>query len=300
MTRHSTWDAADDAAARRAVAGMLVEVRPGRQLDVAVHPAPPGGTTVFFTHGGGGNKGQWRYLFREAVARGHGAVAWDWLGHGASPDADDPAAYAGTENLADLEALLARHGSARNLLVGHSMGGRLTLALLAHQAAGAHAVAGAILVASAAPGAIETSTSRGTAFVGRASPAMLRLLRPVIRRAFRRRAWHHDTPAALIEAERLETRRNRMETIKTIIAHPPPLRGRDLAAIDVPVLVVAGARDRIIPVAVSRRLADTLPRSRLVVVPDAAHQVMVEQPGRLAKVVFGFAAELGTPAAAPP
>jgi 2-succinyl-6-hydroxy-2,4-cyclohexadiene-1-carboxylate synthase len=59
---------------------------------------------------------------------------------------------------------------------------------------------------------------------------------------------------------------------------------RRLAALDLPAAVVAGERDTRY-VALGERLAATLPRARLVVVPGAGHAVHLEAPGELARAL---------------
>lgn len=49
-------------------------------------------------------------------------------------------------------------------------------------------------------------------------------------------------------------------------------------AIRTPTLIMAGAEDRAIPAWVQRKIADILPHTRFVVVPDAGHVVYLEKP----------------------
>lgn len=53
---------------------------------------------------------------------------------------------------------------------------------------------------------------------------------------------------------------------------------RDLPEIDVPVLVVAGEEDALIPVDVAERMATRIPGARLELVPDAGHLAPMEDP----------------------
>ncbi|GLH73398.1 alpha/beta hydrolase [Geothrix limicola] len=58
-----------------------------------------------------------------------------------------------------------------------------------------------------------------------------------------------------------------------------PDRRAQLASIQVPTLVVAGADDTLIPMRESVDMAETIPEARLVVIPKAGHLVAYEQPG---------------------
>lgn len=53
---------------------------------------------------------------------------------------------------------------------------------------------------------------------------------------------------------------------------------RRLATLDLPVLVIWGAQDRAIPLALGRRLHQMLPGSTFLIVPDAGHIPNLEQP----------------------
>jgi pimeloyl-ACP methyl ester carboxylesterase len=52
----------------------------------------------------------------------------------------------------------------------------------------------------------------------------------------------------------------------------------DLPALDVPVLILHGAEDQLIPLAEAEAMAAALPRAKLVVVPGAGHLPNLEQP----------------------
>ena len=62
----------------------------------------------------------------------------------------------------------------------------------------------------------------------------------------------------------------------------------DLAAIDVPVLVLWGERDLIFPVTHAEHLAEALPTGRLQRMPNVGHIAHVEAPSQLAAAIRGF------------
>jgi 2-hydroxy-6-oxonona-2,4-dienedioate hydrolase len=69
-----------------------------------------------------------------------------------------------------------------------------------------------------------------------------------------------------------------------------------LPSLDVPTLVVRGARDPIVPQRWAEEVARGLPRGRLVVVPGAAHTMCFTSPDALARVVRPFVAAAREPA----
>jgi pimeloyl-ACP methyl ester carboxylesterase len=63
-----------------------------------------------------------------------------------------------------------------------------------------------------------------------------------------------------------------------------------LAGVRIPVLLVWGRHDRIVPLDCAEQYADILPDARLEIVEDAGHVVDLEQPDTLARLVADFAA----------
>ncbi len=65
-----------------------------------------------------------------------------------------------------------------------------------------------------------------------------------------------------------------------------------LSRIDMPTLVLCGARDRVCPPEMSLAIAKAIPRARLVIVPSAGHYLPIERPDAVAEEL---AAWLATP-----
>ena len=64
----------------------------------------------------------------------------------------------------------------------------------------------------------------------------------------------------------------------------------DYANVDVPCLIVWGARDETLPVAMGFKLAAQLPNAQLHVVPDCMHSVHLEDPVLCANLIRDFIA----------
>lgn len=62
-----------------------------------------------------------------------------------------------------------------------------------------------------------------------------------------------------------------------------------LPRVRVPMLVVRGEHDRIVPMRWAKEVAELLPAGRLIVVPGSAHPVNYQAPGKLARLVISFA-----------
>jgi 2-succinyl-6-hydroxy-2,4-cyclohexadiene-1-carboxylate synthase len=66
----------------------------------------------------------------------------------------------------------------------------------------------------------------------------------------------------------------------------------DLLRLDLPVLAIAGDRDDGY-VRAARRIAETAPRGRAAVVPEAGHAPQLQQPEEVARLIVGFLEGLG-------
>ena len=107
------------------------------------------GPALVFTHGMGVSSESWAAL-ADALSEEFTVVCWDLLGHGRSPVPADPALYTRDGALEDLDAVLGSVADAPGapVLVGHSLGGYLTLA----HAATRPGVARGLVVLATGPG----------------------------------------------------------------------------------------------------------------------------------------------------
>jgi pimeloyl-ACP methyl ester carboxylesterase len=72
-----------------------------------------------------------------------------------------------------------------------------------------------------------------------------------------------------------------------------------LGRLDLPVLILWGAKDILVPRAGLERTARGLRRGQLVVWPDVGHAPQLEQPDRFARLLFNFTARRPIPSAPP-
>ena len=68
-------------------------------------------------------------------------------------------------------------------------------------------------------------------------------------------------------------------------------RRADLPRIAVPTLLIAGERDQAAPLKTMQRMAETIPGSRLVVIPGAGHMLHLERPAEFRAALLPFLAE---------
>jgi pimeloyl-ACP methyl ester carboxylesterase len=98
--------------------------------------------------------------------------------------------------------------------------------------------------------------------------------------------------------EQAEVRRDTVRVLRAIAAQPRLLvdAAERLPAFEGPALVVWSGRDRVMPPEHGRRLADLLPRGRLVEVADTCTLIPLDQPTRLAELIREFTQSQDRPA----
>ncbi|GAB1420126.1 alpha/beta fold hydrolase [Anaerolineales bacterium] len=62
----------------------------------------------------------------------------------------------------------------------------------------------------------------------------------------------------------------------------------ELAAINLPTLVIAGSADRMTPPQLGETLANTIPHARLELIPDGGHFLTLEQPERVTQIILNW------------
>ena len=83
--------------------------------------------------------------------------------------------------------------------------------------------------------------------------------------------------------------------MKSIRCSQPWVRAkvsRSWAAVGIPVLAVVGAEDTLTPEAEARRIAESVPDGRLVVIPKAGHLSNLENPKAFGDALEEFLAEV--------
>ena len=253
------------------------------------------GPLVLLVHGMAGTARNWDAVI-EPLALHNTVIAPDFPGHGESePGGGDYSLGSLASGLRDLMIAL---GHDRATLVGHSLGGGVALQftyqfpemverLVLVSSGGLGPEVGAVLRAAALPGAdlfIRATAGPGSAAGSCIAGALGKVgLRPNADLAEVGRAY-----ATLADADR---RKAFLSTLHAVVGTD----GQRVAALDrlylaedLPVLIVWGERDPIIPVAHGRAAHAQMPGSRLEVFPGIGHVPQLEAPGRFAAVLQRF------------
>ncbi len=255
------------------------------------------GPVLLLIHGMAGTSEVWSSVIG-LLAREHTVIAPDFPGHGDSEPGGGDYSLGGLA--AGLRDLLAVLGHDRATLVGHSLGGGVALQftyqfpeiverLVLVSSGGLGPEVSPVLRAAALPGAdlfIAATASIGGrvgSVVGRGLGAVG--LRPSADVAEVARGY-----ASLADAGR---RRAFLGTLRAVVG----TEGQRVAAGDrlylaeeLPLLIVWGSRDPIIPASHAEDAHRSLPGSRLEVFEGVGHLPQFEEPARFVDVLEGFIA----------
>jgi lysophospholipase len=276
-------------------------LRPGgARLRTALF-TPPGPSRGSVVLSGGRSEPIEKYfeVIGELQARGFVVLAHDWRGQGLShrllADRLKGHLVGHHELVADFTALVDQHPLPRpRIAIGHSMGGCLTLLALAH--GGSSRFAGCVLSApmlglrtGSIPPTVARLVARLHRVIGRGAsygpggpgapfeqPFEGNILTHDRRRFARHRAQIAACPDLAIGAPTWSWLDAAFEGM-ALLARPDRLR-----RVTIPVIICTAEHDRLVDAEAQRRAVRLLPRGRLVEVPGAFHEILMETDERRA------------------
>ncbi len=255
------------------------------------------GPVLMLIHGMGGSSENWRAVI-EPLARDHTVIVPNLPGHGQSgPSGGDYSVGGLAAGLRDLLLIL---GHRRATLVGHSLGGGVAMQF-AYQFP--EILERLVLVSSGGIGPEVSPLLRAASLPG-AGPfiaATAPLMRALATRLQRAERGGRPLSTDLIEVAhgyaQLSDRQRRaafLSTVRSVIG----IGGQKVSAVDrlylaeaVPVLIIWGARDRLVPAHHAEHAHREIPGSRLEVFEGAGHLPQLEEPSRFVEVLSRFLEE---------
>jgi pimeloyl-ACP methyl ester carboxylesterase len=255
------------------------------------------GPLLVLLHGIAGTSATWEAVIPR-LSKHNLVIAPDLVGHGESgkPEGDySLGAYANA-----IRDLLEALGQQRGTIVGHSLGGGVALQfayqfpercerLALVSSGGLGREVHALLRAAALPGA--EVVLPWLCLAGRRSVG--KLVHVLGSAGLRASADLEETWRSFVSLEEPEARRAFLHTVRGII----DLGGQRVSASDrlylaagMPMLIVWGERDPLIPVRHGREAHARLPGSRLELFPGAGHYPHLDDPERFAAVLLDFMA----------
>ncbi|GAC1338318.1 MAG: alpha/beta fold hydrolase [Candidatus Dormibacteria bacterium] len=258
-----------------------------------------GGPVAVLLHGIGSSSSTWEHVL-PVLGRSTHVIAPDLMGHGrsAKPRGD----YSLGAFASALRDLLLALGLDRATVVGHSLGGGIAMQFAYQYPERCQRL---VLVSSGGLGrdvslALRAATLPGTALVlsmlgSERSRGVGRLANRVLRRvAGTSTAELAEVAKVLAGFRDAEARTAFISTARSVM----DLTGQRINAsdrfyltADVPVLVIVGARDVMIPAPHSIQAHGVMPGSRLEVFEHAGHFPHCDEPRRFARLVATFIAE---------
>jgi pimeloyl-ACP methyl ester carboxylesterase len=235
--------------------------------------------TIICVHGWGSNALTYRYLLR-FLSPYFRVIAFDLKGHGESDKEDD--SYDIEQFTEELAQLIEHYNPKNFILVGHSMGTAIVMNYLYINPFRANA---AVLLSGAANFreplprlvplilthmderlknlAVELTLSILS------SSKMPKDIQKVLREQLKKTPYHVYRSALL----------------NTIFAWK---KDEDLGKITTPILIMVGGKDILTPQKNSEKLNQLLPNSRLVIIPDVNHSLLLEQGMEVTNLIKEF------------
>ena len=232
-----------------------------------------GTPSLLFLHYFAGSSASWSEVMSHLQQTAH-CIALDLPGFGDSEPIDDRTVEAAAVVIAEMICQLDLQ---RYSLIGHSMGGKIALALASTQPPGLQSL---ILLAPSPPTPEPIADSERS-----------RLLKTYGDRAAAEETARKITAQALSDTAFEQIIRDNLRTSQ--VAWQAWLEcgsqqdiSSAMAAIKVPVLVIVGAEDTAIPQSLlQREVVDAIADARLVVVPNVGHLLPIEAPQAIAELI---------------
>jgi len=252
------------------------------QLHYTLH-APSNSRTVLLLHGMGSAGDDW-LLQVPALEPRYRIVAPDARGHGRSPKPPGP--YSIAELTDDVVALLDELGIESAQVAGLSMGGAIAQQLAIFYPQRVQSLVLVNTFAKVRP----VGLSGLRRFFMRAWALQFGKLRdlgePIIYGLFPK-PEHEELRR--IGLERFLSNNTSKQVYWSVMRAVVGFDSRrHLNRITAPTLVVAGDRDRTVPMVCKQELARGIPNARLVVIPDSGHATPIDQPDKFNEVLLEF------------
>ncbi len=271
------------------------------QLNMHYETGGKGKEVLLLLHGNFASWRWWQPILKN-TPKGYRAYAPDMRGCG---DTDQPEeGYTIVQHADDLEQLIQALHISRFHLVGHSLGGCVALQYALEYP---RRVKTLTLVAPApaqGQSVIHTS-SLSSSFVSNASTLRsafrlserLGTYRKVLERALTRMMSPNQIDG---DFETLVDDAVRMSR-SAAVGHIETLNTWDvqdaLGTLNLPVLIIGGQNDRLIPPEALQKAAEKLPNGRVIIWPGMGHSPQLEQPGRFSRILLKFTGQYPVAAA---
>lgn len=259
---------------------------------------PLGRPPLVLIHGYGAGSFTWDSWLPE-MTQDHRVYRVDLPGFGRSP-APPSEEFTPNHHAAVLLDWVRQDVEGQPVLLGHSLGGGVATAMALTRQREEHGKTRALIIMAGAilPQSLPRYISLARIpFLGELGLALVPS-RPLVRRVLREIV--HD-PACVTEGvvERyahglrsFRVRRTLLETARSLDVEAARVLAAQVGELTLPVLLLWGASDRVVPVGQGRTLADLIPGAKLTVLEECGHLPQEEQPRAALDTILGFLNDL--------
>jgi pimeloyl-ACP methyl ester carboxylesterase len=268
--------------------------KPGEIIDVdgyGVHYVDVGhGPAIVLLHGFGGSTYSYRYLI-PAFSQDHRVIAVDLKGFGYS-ERNAGAGLSAEDQVTMLRALLERCAVSSAVFVGHSMGGGIAQRFAARYPE----TVSALVLAASVTGEERAARARMGAVPARLLRPALPVLAGIAASRLLKLLYVDQskvTPDVREEYVRPARIRGSMDGLLAMMRDRAKDGPIDDTRVTMPVMLLCGAQDEVVPLRAAQRLRERIPHARLVVIERAAHGLLEERPQECARAIRDFLRDAG-------
>ena len=277
----------------------LIEVRPGRILfhrsETLGSSTSPPKMQMLLLHGTCASSSQYNSLLQALSGILEESIIchrFDAISCGNSPLVQEWEAYHTDQAVLDLAAITEKEidTSLPTVIIGHSYA-PTTIIRFFHRHGIPSNMKGCIFLSSGISGPVNPIPDGGHP-IFRLPVVILRCLQPSLTKSFLKLAYHPKTSQTLIEEASKSNHGNDMYMVKAYHRHHQWATNEECTALHgVPVLIIHGKDDKILPLEAGMHLADVVHATRIITVDEASHQVMEEKQVDVAQHIVTFIAE---------
>lgn len=278
----------------------LKEVRPGRILfhrsEILGSSSAPPKIQMLLLHGTCASSSQYNNVLKalsEILEESIVCHRFDAISCGNSPLVREWEAYHSDQAVLDLAAIIEKEidPSLPTVIIGHSYAPTIIIRFF-HRHGIPTNIKGCVFLSSGISGPVNPIPDGGHP-IFRLPVVILRCLQPSLTKSFLQLAYHPKTSPSLIEEASKSNNGNNMYMAKAYHRHHQWATNDECTALHgVPVLVLHGKDDKILPLEAGMYLADVVHATRIITVDETSHQVMEEKPKDVAQHIVTFIAEI--------
>ncbi|CAL1526442.1 unnamed protein product [Lymnaea stagnalis] len=246
---------------------------------------------LFFIHGVGGSSDVWYSQAQYFANLGYEVVIPDLIGHGFSFAPRNAKAYHFKEIAADLEEVFDKYCKRRNIIIGHSYGASFATFLARNRPRRVNKL---ILISGGPPTPLAPQAGVFTL-----PYCMLACIKPCLVCGFHKGAFHKTRTPVIPKEEAFNIPAYVLQNIMNGQDWPD---GDELFHnwVTCPCLLIYGAQDQLVSLSDEEDMAQVIFDSKLEVIKDASHMVMIEAPDEVNQLLEKFILKSVDPASSLP